>query len=305
MTQMANPFAPDTQASSRRFVLVTGPSGAGRSSALNVLEDAGFEAIDNLPLRLLTALLDGAGQEKSVALGIDARTRDFTTDGVEALIGILSRRHDLSVELLYLDCATDVLLQRFSETRRRHPLAPADRPAVGIEREHELLLPLRQRADVLIDTTALNVHQLRAEVEHWFAPSGQHQLTVSVQSFSYKRGLPRSVDMVYDCRFLRNPHWEPLLRKLDGTDAQVAKYVGADPRFGPFTSKVLELSDLVLPACQQEGKSHFSIAFGCTGGQHRSVTLAEHHALQLAELGWQVSIRHRELDRQQSKEALG
>jgi UPF0042 nucleotide-binding protein len=282
----------------RRFVLVTGPSGAGRSSALNVLEDAGFEAIDNLPLRLLPALLDGPAQERSIALGIDARTRDFQTDRLIELLGQLSARGDLSVELLYLDCSDEVLLRRFSETRRRHPMAEGGPPAIGIEREHDLLRPLRTRADVLIDTTNLNIHEFRAEVERWFAPGGQHDLQISVQSFSYKRGLPRSVDMVYDCRFLRNPHWDAGLRSANGTDPEVAAYVGADPKYQPFADKVLELSQLLLPAFRIEGKSNVSIAFGCTGGQHRSVTLAQDHALRLAQLGWQVSIRHRELDRE-------
>ena len=298
MTQSNSPESPKTGPDLRRFVLVTGPSGAGRSSALNVLEDAGFEAIDNLPLRLLPALLDGPGQERSVALGIDARNRDFSTNGVLDLLGQLSTREGLLVELLYLDCSTDVLLRRFSETRRRHPLAPVDRPAEGIRREQDMLHPIRARADVLIDTTNLNVHELRAEVEHWFAPTGKHHLTVSVQSFSYKRGLPRSVDMVHDCRFLRNPYWDSRLRALNGSDPQVASYVGQDPRYEPFVTKVLELSALLLPAYRDEGKSYISIAFGCTGGQHRSVAVAEHHALRLAEQGWQVSIRHRELDRQ-------
>ncbi len=281
----------------RRVVFVTGPSGAGRSSALNVLEDAGFEAIDNLPLRLLPALLDGPGQVRPVALGIDPRNRDFSANRVLDLVGQLNGQDGLAVELLYLDCSTDVLLRRFSETRRRHPMAPADRPAEGIAREQSLLAPIRGRADVLIDTSELNVHQLRAEVEHWFAPGGAHHLTVTVQSFSYKRGLPRSVDMIYDCRFLRNPYWEASLRPFNGTDPKVAAYVEEDARFRPFADKVLDLSLLVLPACRDEGKSHFSIAFGCTGGQHRSVAMAELHALSLAEQGWQVSIRHRELDR--------
>jgi UPF0042 nucleotide-binding protein len=287
----------------RRFVLVTGPSGAGRSSALNVLEDAGFETIDNLPLRLLPALVDHPGSDRPIALGIDARNRDFSTDGVVEQINQLSARPDTIIELLYLDCDVETLLRRFSETRRRHPLAPADRPADGIRREQELLSPLRARADVLIDTSQLNIHELRGEVERWFAPSGRHHLTVSVQSFSYKRGLPRSVDMVFDCRFLRNPYWEPELRPLNGTHPEVASYVTADKRFEEFAAKVLDLSLLVLPASRDEGKSHFSIAFGCTGGQHRSVSLAEHHALRLAEEGWQVSIRHRELDRQHLSEA--
>jgi UPF0042 nucleotide-binding protein len=178
-------------------------------------------------------------------------------------------------------------------------MAPSDRPADGIQAEQDLLAPLRARADVLIDTTDLNVHELRTEVEKWFAPGGKRRLTVTVQSFSYKRGLPRSVDMVYDCRFLKNPYWEPALRELNGTDPRVAAHVATDLRYADFSQKVFDLSQLILPACREEGKSHFSIAFGCTGGQHRSVTLAESHALRLAQEGWQVSIRHRELGARQ------
>ena len=287
----------------RRIVFVTGPSGAGRSSALNVLEDAGFEVIDNLPMRLIPVLFEEPDQTRPLALGIDARNRDFSTNSVIDWLGRLSTRPGVVAELLFLDCSTDVLLHRFSETRRRHPMAPVDRPAEGVQAELELLGPLRARADVLIDTSGLNVHELRAEVEHWFAPGGKRHLSVTVQSFSYKRGLPRSVDMVYDCRFLKNPYWEPSLRSFNGTDVQVAKYVATDPRYAEFSQKVLDMSLLILPACQEEGKSHFSIAFGCTGGQHRSVTLAESHALQLADAGWQVSIRHREINARQQQGA--
>lgn len=298
MTRTSSQPARDQSQRSRRFVLVTGPSGSGRSTALNVLEDAGFEAIDNPPLRLLPALIDTALHDRPIALGIDARNRDFSTDGVIELLHRLNGTADIVAELLYLDCAEEVLLRRYSETRRRHPLAPQDRPADGIARERALLKPLRKRADVLIDTSQLNVHELRSEVEHWFAPTGQHHVAISVQSFSFKRGLPRSVDMVHDCRFLRNPYWEKDLRHLNGTDPSVRAFIAQDPRFAAFSEKVLELSLLILPASQEEGKSHLSIAFGCTGGQHRSVALAEDHALRLAEAGWQVSIRHRELDRQ-------
>ena len=283
----------------RRIVFVTGPSGAGLSSTLKVLEDAGFEVIDNLPMRLLPMLLDDPDQKRPLALGIDARNRDFSTNTVIDLLGSLASRPGVLAELVFLDCSTDVLLRRFSETRRRHPMAPADRPGEGIEAEQELLAPLRARADVLIDTSEINVHELRAEVEHWFAPGGKRHMTVTIQSFSYKRGLPRSVDMVYDCRFLKNPYWEPSLRALNGTDPGVAAHVATDKRYHEFEQKVLDLSRLILPACREEGKSHFSIAFGCTGGQHRSVTLAESHALRLAEEGWQVSIRHRELSARQ------
>ncbi len=285
--------------STRRIVLVTGPAGAGRSSALAVLEDAGFEAIDNLPLRLLPGLLEG--QDRPMALGIDPRNRDFSCQGVSDLLGQLAGQDGVTAELLYLDCSTDVLLRRYSETRRRHPLAQSDSPIDGITRELEILAPLRARADVLITTSDLNIHQLRSEVEQWFAPDGLHHLAISVQSFSYKRGLPRSVDMVFDCRFLINPYWVPDLRALDGTDAKVRDHVQADPRFAEFADKVAGLSLLLLPNYRQEGKSHLSIAFGCTGGQHRSVVMAQDHALRLAKQGWQVSIRHRELDRRKQE----
>ncbi|MEM9578202.1 MAG: RNase adapter RapZ [Pseudomonadota bacterium] len=286
----------ERDSSARRIVLVTGPSGAGRSSALKVLEDSGFEVVDNLPLRLLPILIETARRDNPIALGIDPRNRDFSTTGVMDALGQLAGQPGLAPELLYLDCSTDVLLRRFSETRRRHPLAPDDRPSQGIVRELEMLGPLRARADVLIDTSELNVHQLKVQVEHWFAPDGRRRLSVSVQSFSYKRGLPRSVDMIFDCRFLANPYWDASLRSLNGTNEDVAHYVKADPRFTEFSQKVLELSLLLLPAYRDEGKSYLSIAFGCTGGQHRSVVMAQEHALQLAEAGWQVSIRHRELD---------
>ena len=303
---MSDPDSPPVSRSDpvlRHIVLVTGPSGAGRSSALNVLEDAGFEAIDNLPLRLMPALLEAPAQGRPMALGIDPRNCDFSIDAMMDLLRQLAEAPDMAAELLYLDCSTDVLLQRFSETRRRHPMAPEDQPEEGIRRERDLLLPIRSRADVLIDTTTYNVHRLREDIEKWFVPSGKHHLAISVQSFSYKRGVPRGVDMVYDCRFLRNPHYNKSLKPLNGTSAEVAAYVREDPRFEEFAQKVLDLSLFLLPAYRDEGKSHIAIAFGCTGGQHRSVTLAEHHALRLADAGWPVSIRHRELDRQRLAEA--
>lgn len=280
----------------RRLVLVTGPSGAGRSTALKVLEDVGFEALDNLPLRLVPALLDKGDNDHPIALGIDPRNRDFSATGVFDALTRFSAEPDLDVEMLYLDCSVDVLLRRYSETRRRHPLAPVDRPADGIARELKLLAPLRAQADVLIDTTSLNVHQLRAQVENWFAPQAKRSLSVSLHSFSYKRALPKSVDIVFDCRFLKNPYWVESLRELDGRDERVIDYVKSDPNFAPFADKVMDLCLFLLPAYRDEGKSYLSIAFGCTGGQHRSVVMAQLHALRLAEAGWQVSIRHRELD---------
>jgi len=281
----------------QRVVLVTGPSGAGRSTAIKVLEDAGYEAIDNLPLSLLPRLLDGPPIGHPLALGIDVRNRDFSTAALIEMIENLSRTEGLKVELLYLDCSADVLVRRYSETRRRHPLAPAQSPIQGIGLEMDLLVPVRARADVLLDTSDLSPHDLRAEVERWFAPETGQRLAVSVHSFSYKRGVPRGVDMIFDCRFLKNPHWEESLRRFDGRDQQVADYIATDPRFDPFFGKVLDLVEMLLPAYMDEGKAHLSIGFGCTGGQHRSVAVAEKLVKALAHNGWQVSIRHREMER--------
>ncbi|MBU3032679.1 RNase adapter RapZ [Tritonibacter mobilis] len=282
------------------LVLVTGPSGAGRTTAINVLEDLDFEAIDNLPLRLVPALVNAGGADRPLVLGLDPRNRDFSTEAMVDMIDMLKARQGIKTTVLYLDAQADVLLRRFSETRRRHPLSPAESPELGVTRELDLMRVIRERSDVVIDTSDLNVHQLRAEVERLFAPKGR-TLAVALHSFSYKRGIPRSVDMVFDCRFLANPYWEPELRAHNGQDKEVQDYVMKDARYQGFFDRVLDLTLMLLPAYREEGKSHFSIAFGCTGGQHRSVTLAETLAKALAREGQQVSIRHRELLGQQLK----
>lgn len=281
--------------SNQRVVLVMGPSGAGRTTALNTLEDLGYETIGNLPLSLIPRLLAGP-LDHPLALGIDVRNRDFAVTTLIEMIDQWTREPNFDVELLYVDCAADVLLRRYSETRRRHPLSKSS-PLEGITVELDLLAPLRQRADVLIDTSAMSVHECRAEVTRWFAPEGVARLTVSVSSFSYKRGTPRGMDLMFDCRFLSNPHWVEALRPLDGRERDVQAHIKADPRFQPFLDHVMGLLLFVLPAHLEEGKSHLSIGFGCTGGQHRSVMLTETVANLLAEAGWQVSKRHRELER--------
>ena len=281
--------------SEHRLVLVTGPSGAGRSTAVKVLEDLGFEAIDNLPLSLLPRLLDGPPLERSLALGLDVRNRDFSVNALLDLTRKLSEDPRVQADMLYLDASADALLRRYSETRRRHPMAPEEAPELGIEREFDLLEPLRSQASILIDTTDLTPHELRADLQRWFDASPSTGLAVSVQSFSYKRGVPRGVDTVFDCRFLRNPHWEPDLRSLDGRDPRVQGFVEQDPLCQRFFDGIVEMAELLLPAYRDEGKSHLTIGFGCTGGQHRSVVLAETLAKALAEEGQQGSIRHREL----------
>jgi len=280
-----------------RLVLITGPSGAGRSTAIHVLEDLGYEGIDNIPLSLVPRLLDGPPLGRPIALGLDARNRDFNATALIELIDNLTRDPRVALEVLYLDCAPGELIRRFSETRRRHPLAPAETPTEGIEREIDLLAPIRVRADHLIDTSELSPHDLKAEISRWFDPGTTGRLAVSVQSFSYKRGVPRGVDMIFDCRFLSNPHWDAVLRPLDGRNPSVMAFVRSDPRFDEFFHRLRDLLLMLLPAHQEEGKAHLAIGFGCTGGQHRSVAVAEMLGAALAEAGWPVSKRHRELER--------
>lgn len=280
-----------------RLVFVTGPSGAGRTTAIRALEDLGYENIDNIPLSLVPRLIEGEPLGRPIALGLDVRNRDFNATALIEMIDSLTRDPRVDLEVLYLDCAPGVLIQRFSETRRRHPLAPNETPAQGIEREIDLLAPIRVRADHLIDTTDLTQHDLKAELAAIFDITPLGRLSVSVQSFSYKRGTPRGVDMIFDCRFLANPHWEPALRARDGRDPAVESFVRADPRFDEFFRRVSELLLFLLPAHLEEGKAHLAIGFGCTGGQHRSVAMAEMVGKALAEAGWPVSKRHRELER--------
>lgn len=281
--------------SALRVVLVTGASGAGRVTSIQALEDLGYESINNIPLSLIPRLLERP-LERPLALGIDPRTREFSTEGFFAAFDALAALSPVQPEILFLECRPDVLLRRFSETRRRHPLAPKESPMIGIEREIELLKSIRDRADFLFDSSETSPHELRAEVSEWFAVDTEASLAVTVHSFSYKKGLPRGLDMILDCRFLNNPHWDIKLRPMTGRDAAVVRFIEQDERYAPFISKITDLTEFLLPAYVNEGKAHFSIGFGCTGGQHRSVATAERIARALAHSGWQVSIRHRELD---------
>lgn len=279
------------------LVIVTGPSGAGRSTAISALEDMGYEVIDNMPLSLIPRLMSGPPMEQPLALGVDIRNRDFSPSGALAMIEALAGRADMNVELLYVDCQPDVLLRRYSETRRRHPMAPTGTPEQGITAEAAMLGPLRDRADFLIDTSELSPHQLREELRRRLHRQTGGELAVTLQSFSYKRSMPRGLDMAFDVRFLRNPHWDAELRALTGLDAAVGDHIRTDEQFDPFLKHLSEMVEFLLPAFAKEGKSHLCIGIGCTGGQHRSVFVTENLAKLLAGAGWPVSIRHRELSR--------
>lgn len=279
-----------------RLVLVTGPSGAGRSTAINVLEDIGFETIDNLPISLLSRVLDGP-LEQSLAVGLDVRNRDFSVDLLLQTYRHVAGQGQFEADLLFVDCSLPVLARRYSETRRRHPLAGSGAAEAGIEEELHLLAGVRDAASRVIDTSDLSPHDLKHAIKSLFQPGAQPQMVISVQSFSYKRGTPQSADLALDCRFLRNPHWDPDLRPLDGRNARVVAYIDSDPNSNQFFNKLRDMMVLLLPAYAAEGKSYLTIAFGCTGGQHRSVAMAEKLSNWLANQGWQASTRHRELER--------
>lgn len=280
------------------ILIVIGMSGAGRTTAIHALEDLGYEALDNFPLSLIGALIEPVvGTPAPIAIGIETRTRGFSVRALTETVDKIRLQWRAGIVLLFLDCADEVLIARFSQTRRRHPLAPAEDPATGIARERDVLQEVRERADAVIDTTGMSPHELKAELELRFALDRSAGLSVAVKSFSYKRGTPAGADMVMDCRFLDNPYWHAELRALDGTDPRIQGFVRDDPLYREFYDRLVDMMTMLLPAYRAEGKAHFTIALGCTGGRHRSVTVAEQLAKDLAARGWPVSLRHPELER--------
>ena len=290
--------SPPSPSASGRVVIVTGMSGAGKTQTLKALEDFGFEAVDNLPLSLLPGLIrpeDMGG--RSLALGIDIRTRDFGVGMLLAAIRHLRANPALQVDLVFLDCDDDVLTRRYTETRRRHPLA-VDRPLIdGIRRERDLVADLRAHPDaVVIDTSYLSLAEFRRLLALRLKLDADRGLVVFVTSFAYRNGLPREADLVFDTRFLANPHYVDTLRPHTGRDPDVAAYVAADPAWPGFFTSLTGLLEPLLPRFAAEGKSYLTIAIGCTGGQHRSVFAAEALTSWLRARGARVELRHREIE---------
>lgn len=276
------------------ILLVTGMSGAGKSTVLKTLEDSGWDIVDNLPLRLLGNLIAAspADAERQLAIGIGTRTRGFDA---EAIVRSIRDRPDLGVSVLFLDSSQAELERRYNETRRRHPLATDRTAADGIEREREVLEPLRGFANRLLDTTNFSRNALAEWVRETFAAPGSADPVLSVLSFGFARGVPRNADIVLDMRFLRNPHWDPVLRPGTGLDADVAAYVQADPAYDAAIASFETMLSILLPRYKAEGKSYVTIAFGCTGGRHRSVHVAERMGAWLREQGFSPTIDHRDL----------
>lgn len=294
------------QSEKNRVLLVTGMSGAGKTLALKTLEDLHFEAVDNVPLPLLSELVRKEAlpacrdHYAGLAIGIDSRSRAFSVDGLLKQLVSLGDREDLAIELLFLDCNDVVLHRRYQETRRRHPLSGDNPVQVGIDLERQMLAPLQEIADMVIDTSELYNPDLRQYLDKKFGAMRDAIFTVSVMSFSYRRGLPKEADLVFDARFLRNPHYEDELRDKTGLDEDVGLFIGADPDYEDFIDRLIDLLGWLIPRYRREGKSYLDIAFGCTGGQHRSIFSAKTISNLLSEKGFAVRTTHRDIKNQDS-----
>ena len=287
---------PNTPA--KELVIVTGISGSGKASALRAFEDLGYHAVDNLPLELLlefAELVEKSAEVRQAAIVVDVREGSTLDRLPEILIGV---RKLLPTRVVFLDAQDVVLVRRYSETRRPHPLGKSETVSRSIVEERQLLDPIRNVADTLIDTSNFNVHQLRAHIlERFGREEKRTHLLVSCLSFGFKNGVPLDADMVFDVRFLPNPHFVPEFRKLTGQDPKVAAYVRKFSQTREFLAKVTELMLYLLPHYVSEGKSYLTIAFGCTGGQHRSVMMAEEMGKRLKKAGDQVKVVHRDMPR--------
>jgi RNase adapter protein RapZ len=282
------------------YVLITGMSGAGRSTVANVFEDLGWFVIDNMPLPLVgkvAELLDVPGSTiDRVALVVGRNAPDeLGAGGIPNALDQL-RATGSRVRLAFLEASDDVLVRRYEGTRRRHPLAEAEGPLIGVSRERQLLDHVRSSADVIIDSSSMNVHELRDRVVSVFGTTRADEgMAVSVVSFGFKHGLPTDVDLVFDLRFLPNPYWDEEMRPLTGLDAPVRDFVLGQPAAQQFLDKVVDLLQMLLPAYAKEGKSYLSIAIGCTGGQHRSVAMSEEIGRAISASKYPVMVRHRDL----------
>jgi RNase adapter protein RapZ len=282
----------------KELVIVTGISGAGKASALRAFEDLGYHAVDNLPLELLlefAAIVGKSHEVRQAAIVVDVREGSTLDRLPEILIGV---RKLLPTRVVFLDAQDAVLVRRYSETRRPHPLGRSETVSRSIVEERQVLDTIRNVADTLIDTSTFNVHQLRAHILDRFGHEDQTKhLLVSCLSFGFKNGVPLDADMVFDVRFLPNPHFVPEFRKLTGQDPKVAAFVRKFPQTEEFLTKVTDLMLYLLPHYVQEGKSYLTVAFGCTGGQHRSVMMAEEMSKRLQKVGYQVKAVHRDMPR--------
>lgn len=279
-----------------RLFVVTGMSGAGKSSALNALEDLGFESVDNLPMFLLEAALRGGGLDRPLAVGMDVRTRDFDSAGLLAELQQVAEQTKVQLSLVYLECDDDVLVRRYTETRRPHPLDGDIPIGSAIALERRLLEPLKAAADQMIDTSTMTTADLKRSLENAYGSDGDRPMHIHLVSFGFRHGVPRDADLIFDVRFLKNPHYVSELKHKTGLDEQVGAYVSEDQDYESFMMNLKQLLEPLLPRYREEGKSYLTIAIGCTGGHHRSVFVVEELSEWLASLGYTLDFRHRDID---------
>ncbi len=291
----------DTASEPQKILLITGVSGAGKTTALKTLEDLGWETVDNFPIKLAGQLLKipASGSENGpnipLALGFDSRTRGFDTEALIRQIKKLQAQPDFEIITLFLDCAGVEIERRYAETRRRHPMAQ-DRPAMdGIAIDRAAMEPFRRWAETVIDTSKLSGHDLQVVIRERFSSDTSPHSNITVSSFGFARGVPHNADFVFDLRFLRNPHWDVNLRPMTGLDAAVADYVAADSKYEEALHKIHALLRFLLPLYDAQGKAYINIAFGCTGGRHRSVHVAETFGTWLRADGFALTVAHRDL----------
>ncbi|MAW90913.1 MAG: RNase adapter RapZ [Altererythrobacter sp.] len=281
----------------QQILLVTGMSGAGKSTALQVLEDLGWETLDNFPLRLLANLLDTYGESQMpIAIGLDSRTRGFAPQDIIRECEALGARDEVNLTTLFIDSSDGELQRRYNETRRPHPMARERQVAEGIRDERSLLEPLRNWAEVLIDTSEYSTNQLQQVIRERFGGKDVQGMTITVTSFGFARGMPPLADLLFDMRFLDNPHWIGELRDLTGLDKPVADHIRSDPAFDPAFASICNTLLELLPRYAAQDRSYLNIGFGCTGGRHRSVFSAEAAAQVLREAGFSPTVVHRNLE---------
>ncbi len=281
---------------SPRIVIVTGISGAGKSAALNALEDAGFETVDNLPLALMkTVVAAGDDSPTSIAIGIDIRTRDFNADRLIEMLDALHANTALAASIVFLDCDDDVLGQRYTETRRPHPLANDLPISAGIETERRLLAPVREHADLVIDTSRLSPTDLKRILLGQYGGTKRRALQIFLMSFGYRYGIPRDADLVFDVRFLKNPHYVADLKPLTGLNDKIDAFFTDDTALSTFLDGLIHLLDPLLPLYEKEGKSYLTLAIGCTGGRHRSVYVTERLKKWFDSKNLAVTVNHRDI----------
>ena len=274
------------------LILVIGQSGAGRTTVIHILDDQGFDTLDNVPVHLIPRVAPRELVDKPLALGLDIRSKSFSLQNLMKEVKNWKALSKSSVVILFLECSLDVLIKRFSLSRRPHPVPGENNLELSIKRELKLIAPLREKADFVLDTSNTSPNELRLKLGSVFPLAKNRSINIMLQSFSFRNGSPSGVDMIFDCRFLKNPNWEDGLKDLNGTDVEVKDYLRKDESWESFNKSLIQMLLTIIPAFEKEGKSYLSIGLGCTGGQHRSVFVAEQLYKDLSDKGYDVKIFH-------------